>query len=368
MRRPAAPRGRRAGRRSRRARRAGGTCSRTACGAAAALLGRQLEGREQRVGGPLHVERVDAERPGAELLVGAGVLGEDDHAVALVHQRSLLRHEVHAVCERVHEQNVVVLVPGHCLGEVIVNAQVDGLPGVRAVAVVDLARRRAGWRPGIRRTPGCPAATGRGARACVTRPHQVRVLRQQAVEGVEAAHDVLRGVRAVDPQDHALGPRAQHRRPRPPARRATRRAPRTPAGRRRSGSRAPRHGRAGRTVRVPWIDVDVVQELVAGREGTRARSARCGSRRCPRPGRRARCPRACPSAGTRQSSGPGQGTCVKCRRGGPRPCRSRTSSARSRGGSRARGSRRAVGLLGQRRRRTRVDERVGEPGAPAWRS
>src|SRR4051794_21925914 len=43
------------------------------------------------------VERVHAHDPLAELLVRPGVLGQDHHAVALVHERRLLGHEVHAV-------------------------------------------------------------------------------------------------------------------------------------------------------------------------------------------------------------------------------------------------------------------------------
>src|SRR5439155_6044588 len=70
----------------------------------ASLLDRELERDMDRLRLPRDVERVHGERPFAQLLVHPRVLGEDQHAVALVHERRLLRDEVEAVVDRVHEK------------------------------------------------------------------------------------------------------------------------------------------------------------------------------------------------------------------------------------------------------------------------
>ena len=94
-----------------------------------------------RLGLPRDVERVDRDRPVAELLAGAGVLGEDDHAVALVDERRLLRDEVQPVGDRVHEQHVVLLVRGDRPREVVLDLEADRQPALAAEPVVDGARR-----------------------------------------------------------------------------------------------------------------------------------------------------------------------------------------------------------------------------------
>ena len=76
------------------------------------------------------VERIDRERPFAERFVRAGVLGEDQHAVAAVHERRLLRDEIQPVEDGVDEQRVVLLVRRDRLREVVGDLQVDGHPPV----------------------------------------------------------------------------------------------------------------------------------------------------------------------------------------------------------------------------------------------
>ena len=94
-----------------------------------------------RVGRPLDVERVDRQRERAELLVRAGVLGEDQHAGAFVHERSFLRNQVHSVDDGVDEEDVVLLVGGDRLGEVVGNPEIDGRPPRVGELVIHLARR-----------------------------------------------------------------------------------------------------------------------------------------------------------------------------------------------------------------------------------
>ena len=64
------------------------------------------------------------------------------HAVALVDQRPLLGDQVHAVEHRVDHQQVVVLVGGDRLLEVLAQPQVDRHPVGGAVAVVDHGHQR----------------------------------------------------------------------------------------------------------------------------------------------------------------------------------------------------------------------------------
>ena len=78
----------------------------------AALVARHLERLVNRLRLLRHVERVHRQRPAAQLLVRAGVLGQDEHAVPLVHERRFLRDQIQPVEDRVHEQDVVLLVRG----------------------------------------------------------------------------------------------------------------------------------------------------------------------------------------------------------------------------------------------------------------
>src|SRR4051794_24927660 len=71
--------------------------------AAAALVLRHRHGLVEALCHAFDVERVDADRPVAEALVGTRVLGQDDGAVALVHEGRLFGDQVHAVEDRVDE-------------------------------------------------------------------------------------------------------------------------------------------------------------------------------------------------------------------------------------------------------------------------
>src|SRR5262245_14708477 len=84
--------------------------------------------RVDRVVELLDVERVHRERVLPQLLVRAGVLRQDRHALALVDDRALLRHQVHAVEHRVYDQHVVVLEGGDRLLEVVAQLQLDRHP------------------------------------------------------------------------------------------------------------------------------------------------------------------------------------------------------------------------------------------------
>ena len=62
----------------------------------------------------------------------AGVLGEDEHAVALVDERRLLGDQVQPVEDRVDEQDVELLVGGDRPREVVADLELDRLPAVGA--------------------------------------------------------------------------------------------------------------------------------------------------------------------------------------------------------------------------------------------
>ena len=68
--------------------------------------------------------------------MGAGVLREDHDPVSHVDERRLLRDEVHAVEDRVHEQDVELLVRGDGLGEVVLDLEIERLPPRPLEAVV----------------------------------------------------------------------------------------------------------------------------------------------------------------------------------------------------------------------------------------
>ena len=99
--------------------------------------------------------------------VRAGVLGQDQHAVALVHERRLLGDEVHAVEDRVHEaaRRTACRRRREPMKLSSIVSSIGVQPSVLE-AVVHAARLRAGSRRDTRRTRECPAATGRAARAC----------------------------------------------------------------------------------------------------------------------------------------------------------------------------------------------------------
>ena len=84
--------------------------------------------RMDRVGQLLDVERVDRERVLPELLMGAGVLGQDRDARPFVDHRPFLCDQVHSVEHRVDHEHVVVLVGGHGLLQVVADLQLDRHP------------------------------------------------------------------------------------------------------------------------------------------------------------------------------------------------------------------------------------------------
>ena len=146
------------------------------------------------------------DRPLAELLVRARVLGEDEHAVALVDERRLLRDEVEPVEDRVHEQDVELLVRRHGLREVVLDPQLERLPALGAKR--SLTSRAARWiAPRYSAYSGMSCREGSSSASIRTRPSELGMRVEEELERLEAAHDVLRRVGAVDAHDELLGPR-----------------------------------------------------------------------------------------------------------------------------------------------------------------
>jgi len=141
--------------------------------------------------------------------VGAGVLGEHHHAVAQVEQRRLLGDQVHAVEDRVDHEHVVVLVPRHRLGEVLVDTQVDRHPVGGAVTVVDDCYQRLD--PFEVLGVFGHVLAGRLQVGDEGDPFtELRVLGEECVEGGEAAQHVLGEVGPVDPEDQELASAGKH--------------------------------------------------------------------------------------------------------------------------------------------------------------
>src|ERR687894_2038061 len=107
-------------------------------GATGALVVGHGEGFVKGIRLFVYVEGVDDDSVIAELLVGAGIFGEYQHAVLLVGDDGFFGDEVHAVADGVDKEDVVVLVGGDGEGEVVLHREHDGLPGVRSVLLVDL--------------------------------------------------------------------------------------------------------------------------------------------------------------------------------------------------------------------------------------
>ena len=155
-------RGRQAARRPTRGGRGSRTCFRIASSRARRSASAERERGLERIRLAGDVERIDRQRPGPELLVRAGVLGQDEHAVPRVDERRLLGDEVEPVEDGVHEQDVELLVRGDRPVEVVGDPQLD-----RRAGEARLDRPRPPPRSARRSssTPGCPAATGRAGRA-----------------------------------------------------------------------------------------------------------------------------------------------------------------------------------------------------------
>ena len=213
----------------------------------------------------------------------------------VVHERRLLRDEVEPVHDRVHEQDVELLVRGDRRREVVGDRAAVSAPGNAA----STAAAAASIRRAPRRTRGCPGARRRAARAC-RRGRAGRAGARAAARTPRSPRgDVLRRIGAVDAEDQPLGPRGHELALPREHRRRSARARRTRPGRSRSDARS----RAARPARARG----------RGRSrGRRAASAGCGSRR-----RRTRAAprgsaRTIGSGSTDQPSAPTQGMWVKC--------------------------------------------------------
>jgi hypothetical protein len=155
----------------------------------------------QRIGLVTDVERTDDQRPRRQLVGGARVLREHEHAVTRVEQRPLLGNEVEAVEDRVHEQHVVFGVRGggerKVVGEPKVDRAADPLVHFRGDMldlghVLGVLRDLLTRRVEQREHPDSPTVLGMAL--------------EQQLEGAEATQDVLRRIRAVDPHHETLGP------------------------------------------------------------------------------------------------------------------------------------------------------------------
>ena len=279
---------------------------------ARALGGRHLERLGERVRLSLDVEGVDADREQAELVVRADVLREHQHPVAGVDQRSLLGDQIHPIRKRVDQEHVVLPVGSDGLREVIVDSQVDGGSAVgRGPALADRARRALDRREVVGVLGDLePRRIEQDEEAHAAPP--LRLLLEEPVERLQAAHDVLRRIGAVDAQDRAA--RAA-RRP------ATCSAACTAgdATRPSNSSASTEIGYARTSVSRPsaWTRAALPVDRRAGqrlaeREELASRSPRCGTRRRRRRAGRARSPRASRWAARARRPRPGHGMCTKC--------------------------------------------------------
>src|SRR5215204_2495635 len=149
------------------------------------------------------VEWVHGERPLAELVVDAGVFRKNEDTVTHVHERRLLRDEVHPVEDGVHEQDVVLLVGSDGLVEVVLDPDLERKPALGAEAIVDHPRGtldRAQVLGVLGDVLARRVEEGKHTDTAV----QLWVIFEEELVGPEAANDVLRGVRSVDADDQQL--------------------------------------------------------------------------------------------------------------------------------------------------------------------
>ena len=254
----------------------------------------------------------------------------------VVDERRLLRDEVEAVHDGVHEQHVELLVGGDRRGEVVGDVDVERTREARPRPPPRPPRSAAA----PRRTRGSPAGTDRAARAC--RPGRAGrgAARAGARNASRPRDDVLRRVGPVDAQDQRLRPRRlelalalEHRLARGQARR-------TRPGRSRSDARS----RAPRPASSP--------RLPRRRRETRARQRSVWKPTTSLASRPSWIARTIGSGSTDHASAPTQGMCVKWARAASGAARAR-APARRRGGSRGRRRRPRVAL-------ELLDDRVGE--------
>ena len=73
-----------------------------------------------------------------KLLVNAAAVGEHQHAVIAVYNRTFFGHQVHALNDGIHQEHVIQLHTGDGLGVIVLNERHYGLPLWRAQAGIDL--------------------------------------------------------------------------------------------------------------------------------------------------------------------------------------------------------------------------------------
>ena len=154
----------------------------------------------QGLGGLGDVVGVDDKRVGAERRGGARLAGEHERAAALGQHGALLRDQVHAVTDRVHQQHVGERAGGQRPGVIVLYLEDQRIPVRRAELLADLPRE-----------PLHPVGVGavlrhRGpGRVCEGQvDHAAPPLRagdEQFAVGGETAHDVLGQFCPVNPDD-----------------------------------------------------------------------------------------------------------------------------------------------------------------------
>ncbi len=170
-----------------------------------AFLHRHGQSLVQGVGHLLYVKGMQRHRVLAELLVGAGVLRQRQHAAAAVDHGDFLGHEVHPVRDGVDHNHITDRVGGHREWEVLGHPQVDGLLPVFGVPGVDLGDNRAD-QCDVVGVLGHVRAARLEQREETDLSDQLRMLVEQRAEREEAAHDVLARIGAVHPQDELAVP------------------------------------------------------------------------------------------------------------------------------------------------------------------
>ena len=261
----------------------------------------------ERVGGPRHVEGVDAERTLArqrQLLPGARLVRQHEHAVGRVQQRALLGHEVEPVAHRVDQQDVGQRERGERAGPVVLDGQQDRRPPVRPAGAEGMVDPLGGVHHvgPVGEILGQPLPAGIREGDVHHLPAPLGVDLEQLLEGQHPAHDVLRRLHAVGPGDDAapahLGAQRGGRR-RARGRRGLllehrRVGPERGHERRRGGP--PGRGVAGPEAGLPLVAVEAAGPVARPcRRAARPRRRRA-ARRAGRARRRA-CARSAPSAG-----------------------------------------------------------------------
>src|SRR5216683_7527486 len=107
-----------------------------------ALRESHLKSRVQGPRGQLHVERVDADRVRAQLLVGARRFRKDEYARALVDHRTFLRDEVHSVENRIYQKRVIAAIGGDRLVQIFTEVEPCGCPVLPSETRIDAVDRR----------------------------------------------------------------------------------------------------------------------------------------------------------------------------------------------------------------------------------